>query len=54
MAVKQDKKAIAITLSTFYRDKLDVLCQRHGVSKSEMVRILLDKHSVFDKVTFEK
>jgi metal-responsive CopG/Arc/MetJ family transcriptional regulator len=47
MAIKPDKKVVAITLPKFYLDKLEVMCTRLGISKSEMLRRLIDEYRLF-------
>ena len=47
MSVKEGKKVVAITLSKFYLNKLEVMAMRLGVSKSEMLRMMIDAYKMF-------
>ena len=47
MSVKEGKKVVAITLSKFYLNKLEVMAMRLGVSKSEKLRMMIDAYKVF-------
>lgn len=48
MTIKPNKKAVMITLPEFYLAKLEASCSRLGVSKSEMIRILIDSYKMFE------
>jgi hypothetical protein len=47
MAIKAGNKIIAVNLSPYYFRKLEILSVKLGVTKSEVVRKLLDGCSLF-------
>lgn len=49
MAVKDGNKVVPITLTRPQRIKLRLMCNRSGLSKTNMIQRLIDKVDLFEK-----
>ena len=49
MTIKKQNKIVPVNLSPYYFHKLEILSIKMGITKSEVVRRLLDGYSLFDE-----
>jgi len=47
MSEKKSKKVVAISFPNFHLQKLEVMCMKLGVSKSEMLRRMIEDYKLF-------
>jgi len=48
MAVKKGNKTIPVTLPEYHRKKLELICERTGISKSGVIQRLIEQHQIFE------
>lgn len=49
MAIRDGNKTVQITLTKFHQNKLNVMCGRMGLKKSEVIQRLIEQYDVFMK-----
>lgn len=47
MATKKENKTIPITLTPFHQGKLKILCERTGLSKTQIVQRYIESVKIF-------
>jgi len=53
MSIKKGNRIIPVNLPIYHQKKLEMVCQKLGVSKSELIKRLIEGYSLFQEPTKE-